>query len=138
MNQRIRVAAAVIIRDGLVLIGRRKEGRFLGMWENQGGKVEPGETDEEALVRELHEELGVESTVGQPLAAFYFDYSSRVGHCVITFYRVEITGDPAPLCHDRLLWVDAPLLYILNFTPASHLVRELLYDMLRQDPWATR
>jgi 8-oxo-dGTP diphosphatase len=55
-------AVALIDRDGRVLLAQRPEGKSMaGLWEFPGGKVEPGETPEAALVRELHEELGIET-----------------------------------------------------------------------------
>ncbi len=55
-------AVALIDRDGRVLIAKRPEGKAMaGLWEFPGGKVEPGETPESALIRELHEELGIET-----------------------------------------------------------------------------
>lgn len=57
----IKVTAAIIEKDGHILIGRRKAGRFADMWEFPGGKVEGAETPEECLKRELREELDVEA-----------------------------------------------------------------------------
>ena len=55
-------AVALIDRDGRVLLAQRPEGKSMaGLWEFPGGKIEPGETPEAALVRELHEELGIET-----------------------------------------------------------------------------
>ncbi len=55
-------AVALIDRDGRVLLAQRPEGKSMaGLWEFPGGKVEPGETPEAALIRELHEELGIET-----------------------------------------------------------------------------
>jgi 8-oxo-dGTP diphosphatase len=61
---------AGVIRDarGRILLARRTEGRDLaGLWEFPGGKHEPGESAEDALVRELHEELGIDVELGAPL-----------------------------------------------------------------------
>ncbi|WP_152354028.1 NUDIX domain-containing protein [Brachybacterium subflavum] len=61
----IAVVGAIIVRDGLVFAARRSPERSAGgLWEFPGGKVEPGETPQEALVRELREELGVRVEVG--------------------------------------------------------------------------
>src|SRR3546814_13948686 len=70
-SRRVEVMAAAITDPrGRVLLARRTEGRDLaGLWEFPGGKREPGETPEHALVRELREELGIEVKIGAPLIA---------------------------------------------------------------------
>lgn len=62
------IVAAVIARGGRILIAQRDRGSLAGMWEFPGGKREPGETDGEALRREIHEELGIAIEVGDPAA----------------------------------------------------------------------
>src|SRR3546814_578594 len=79
MPDRIDVmAAAITDARGRVLLARRTEGRDLaGLWEFPGGKREPGETPEHALVRELREELGIEVKVGAPLIAVAQQYPHK-------------------------------------------------------------
>ncbi len=75
-DRRIRVAAAVVWRDGRVLLTRRPPGGRFGLqWEFPGGKFEPGETAEQALVRELREELGVGSVPRGTLAVESHEYA---------------------------------------------------------------
>jgi 8-oxo-dGTP diphosphatase len=75
------VAAALIDADGRVLLAQRPEGRSMaGLWEFPGGKVEPGETPEAALIRELHEELSIEVRL-KCLAPFTF-----ASHAYATFH----------------------------------------------------
>jgi mutator protein MutT len=75
--RRIRVAAAVVRREGRVLMTRRPPGGPFGLlWEFPGGKLEPGETVEQALARELHEELGVGARPGTTLAVRTHDYAN--------------------------------------------------------------
>lgn len=62
--KRIEVVAAVIRKEGAFFATQRGYGEFEGMWEFPGGKIEPGETPEVALMREIQEELGVDITVG--------------------------------------------------------------------------
>lgn len=97
--------AAVIERDGHFLAARRTEPPALaGRWEFPGGKVEPGETDAEALIRECREELGVQITVGPPIGP---EYPINDGTWTVRTYRAELrSGEPQPLeCHDALRWL---------------------------------
>jgi 8-oxo-dGTP diphosphatase len=99
------VVAAVIERDGRFLAARRTEPAALaGRWEFPGGKVEPGETEAEALVRECREELGVQIEVG---AAVGPQYTAGGGALIVRTYRAElVSGEPEPLeCHDALRWL---------------------------------
>ena len=72
------VAAGLVVRDGRVLISRRPEGRHQGgKWEFPGGKLEVGESPEEALVRELREELGIETKTGRIREVKFYQYPDR-------------------------------------------------------------
>ena len=83
------VAAAVIIRDGRVLLTRRAEGRHLaGLWEFPGGKLEPGEPPEVAVVRECREECGIEVAVTHLLEVTRHRYPER--DVLLLFYRCEL------------------------------------------------
>ena len=74
-GRRIRVVAAVVIQDGRLLLTQRPPGDPLALqWELPGGKVEPGETPEHALVREIREELGVGATAGAVIEVDTHDY----------------------------------------------------------------
>jgi len=100
-----KVTAAVIERDGTVLIGRRKKAdRFGGVWEFPGGKLEPGESPEAGLRRELKEELGLETSVGPFLGLF--PYVSGPLAIELMAYRVTIRGGELVLTdHDEIRWV---------------------------------
>ncbi len=83
------VAAAVIIKDGRVLLTRRAEGQHLaGLWEFPGGKLEAGESPEEALVRECREECGIEVEVGQILDVTHHRYPEK--DVLLLFYRCAL------------------------------------------------
>jgi 8-oxo-dGTP diphosphatase len=79
----VAVAAAVVIRNGCVLLARRPAGAHLeGLWEFPGGKIEPGESPEEAVVRELREELGIDVVPRARLASIDHRYPDRRIHLV--------------------------------------------------------
>lgn len=89
---RLRVAAAVVWDEGRVLLTRRPPGGPLGlMWEFPGGKIETGETPERAVVREIHEELGVEATPLEVLAVERHDYDHGL-EVEIVFIRCTLAS----------------------------------------------
>jgi len=99
------VVAAVIERNGKILIGQRKRGGSHPLkWEFPGGKVEAGEESRAALVRELREELGVEAQAGEEMDA----YEVRYGEGPLTqlrFYRVtQFEGEPQNLDFEQIVW----------------------------------
>jgi len=90
--RRLRVAAAVIWNEGRLLMTRRPPGGPRGlMWEFPGGKVESGETPERAIVRELHEELGVDATAHEVLAVETHDYPDGL-EVEIVFLRCALAA----------------------------------------------
>lgn len=98
------VVAAAIERDGRYLAARRtKPDWAAGRWEFPGGKVEPGESDTDALAREIREELGVEISVGERVPGEWPLHDDLVLH----LYVATLTdGEPQPLDHhDALRWV---------------------------------
>ena len=101
--RRITVAAAVVWRDGRVLLTRRPPGGPLGLkWEFPGGKLEPGETVEQALVRELREELGVGSVPRGTLAVETHEYAHGVS-VELHFVACELDSPdfrPSPEVHE--------------------------------------
>ena len=70
----VRVTAAVIIRDGRIFATQRGYGDYKDWWEFPGGKIEPGETPEQALKREILEELATEIAVGRKIMTVEYDY----------------------------------------------------------------
>ncbi len=99
------VVVAVMERDGLVLICQRKPGgRHPLKWEFPGGKVEPGETNEAALARELQEELGVSAEVGPEITRYEYAYPGRPPVLLI-FHRVRgWRGQPLNLAFAEIRW----------------------------------
>lgn len=81
MIKKLDVVAAIIERDGKILLAQRpRHADQAGLWEFAGGKVEPGETQPQALIRELREELGIDATPGVYIASHQRDVSGRRIH----------------------------------------------------------
>lgn len=122
----IRVVAAVVERGGRFLLCERPaDKRHGGLWEFPGGKLEPGETSEEAARRELFEELGVVvSSVGGQLFAIH-DPGSEF---VIEFHPVAFEGEPLCLEHAALAWVTIPAMLALNLAPSDRRFAQFLKD----------
>jgi A/G-specific adenine glycosylase len=99
------VTAAVIQRDGLVLIARRHDNGLLGgLWEFPGGKVQDGEDLSACLWREIHEELGAEISVVEPLGVYRHAYT----HFRVTLHAFRCTlvrGEPVPIQASAVTWV---------------------------------
>ncbi|MFK7931346.1 MAG: (deoxy)nucleoside triphosphate pyrophosphohydrolase [Myxococcota bacterium] len=94
-----------IIKDRRVLIALRGPGRDLaGLWELPGGKVESGEADAQALVRELREELGVQVQVGERIGVSEHEGGTRP-LVLVAYACTLIGGSPQPLEHRALEWV---------------------------------
>lgn len=129
MKEPLHVAAAVIRRDGRILICRRGPGgSCAGLWEFPGGKVEAGETAQTCAVRECREELGVEVAAGKELWRTRYQYPDR--EVALTFLEARwIQGTPTPLVHLELRWVLPAELVQFDFCPAD---RELI-ERLAQD-----
>jgi mutator protein MutT len=99
------VAAAVLQKEGLVLIARRRPGGPRGgLWEFPGGKIEAGETAPVALRRELREELGIDTDIGECLLETEHAYPDLTVRLIVHRAIVR-SGDPQPLDHDELRWV---------------------------------
>jgi len=98
------VAAALFDEQGRVLIAERPAGKHMaGWWEFPGGKVAPGESDAQALVRELREELGVDAQPDTEIMTLTHEYPDRVVDLVL--WRVSAVGVPRGLDSQQLKWV---------------------------------
>jgi 8-oxo-dGTP diphosphatase len=117
------VMAGAVLRDGAVLVARKDSGPEAGKWELPGGKLEDGETEQQALARELAEELGVKVRVGDRLGT---DVALPDG-MVLRTRRVDLVdGEPQPSEHSELRWIGAADLAGLDWLPADrHLVPAL-------------
>lgn len=119
--RRTQVAVAVLTRaDGAFLLASRPPGKpYAGYWEFPGGKVEPGETVHAALVRELHEELGIEVIHATPWITRYFDYPhARV---TLSFFRVsDWHGETHAKEGQTLAWQTPGTINVAPVLPANH------------------
>ena len=111
--------AAALIRDGSrFLIGRRPAGKARGgLWEFVGGKVEPGETPAEALVRECREELGAAVTMGREYGEWIHAYPDLTVRLIL--FEAELHGEPKPLEHEALRWITPAEIPGYDFCPAD-------------------
>lgn len=116
MTPRIEVVAGVIEKGGRILACQRRAGdRHPLRWEFPGGKVDPGETCEEALVRELREELAIEATPGVRLAVEEFQYEGRPPIRLHFFAVCGYSGEMANLAFAAIRWVPREELPALDF-----------------------
>ncbi len=114
------IGVAVIWNDReQILIDRRlQKGVMGGLWEFPGGKIEPSETLEECIKREIYEELGIDIEVGEHLITVEHVYTHL--HVTLTVHHCRhITGVPQPLECDEVLWVDLDELEQFSFPEAN-------------------
>lgn len=114
----INVVAAVIMKEGRVFATQRGYGEFKDGWEFPGGKVEAGESPEEALRREIREELEVEVNVGDLIDTIEYDYPAF--HLSMKCYACTIAGgSPHLLEHEAARWLTADQLDSVAWLPAD-------------------
>jgi 8-oxo-dGTP diphosphatase len=125
-------AAALIDGDGRVLLARRPSGKAMaGLWEFPGGKLDEGETPEEALVRELREELGIaaEAQCMAPIA--FASHSTAENHLLMPLFALrKWRGVARPLEHEALAWVKPDAFRDFSLAPADVPLAAQLRDLL--------
>jgi 8-oxo-dGTP diphosphatase len=110
------VSAGVIQRDGRILVGQRRRGdRHALKWEFPGGKVEAGETPQQALVRELREELQIEAIVGSELARYEHEYPNGSRVHLLFFAVRNYEGEPLARVFEQIRWTALESLPELDF-----------------------
>ena len=114
----IKVVAAVIFQDGKVFATQRGYGPFKDGWEFPGGKIEAGESPEEALRREISEELETEIEVGELIDTIEYDYPDF--HLSMKCFACRIiSGDLHLVEHEAAYWLNAAQLYTVDWLPAD-------------------
>jgi 8-oxo-dGTP diphosphatase len=115
------VVAAIIESQGKYLVcQRRRGGRFELLWEFPGGKKEPGETPQEALARELHEELAVKAEIGREVYRVEHKYSEMSTPIELIFFAATVDAAAVRnLVFERIEWREPRTLTELEFLPAD-------------------
>ena len=126
--KKIEVVAAILHRNGLYFTTQRGYGEIEGMWEFPGGKIEPGESREVALKREIQEELGVDIVIEDLLCTTEYDYPSF--HLTMHCYLCSIASGEIELReHKSALWLTANRLDDVAWLPADKEVIDKLKSL---------
>jgi 8-oxo-dGTP diphosphatase len=126
-----RVVAAIIERDGRLLICQRRASAILGgKWEFPGGKLRPSESPQQALARELREELGTVPAIGDLMHTVRHRYAEMAQAVDIWFFAAELQGLPRNLAFDRIVWARRDKLPRFDFVAAD---RQLISRLARRE-----
>lgn len=125
-------AVALVDRDGRVLLARRPEGKAMaGLWEFPGGKVHAGETPEAALIRELAEELGIDTHESCLAPLTFASHAYDDFHLLMPLYVCRVwRGRPEPREGQRLAWVRPTEMKDYPMPPADVPLVAMLRDLL--------
>ena len=119
--KQIRVVAALLFHEGRLFATQRGYGDWKGYWEFPGGKIEPGETPQEALIREIREELDVGIRVFSHACDVEYDYPEF--HLSMQCFRCEITaGEPKLIEHEAARWLGRDELDSVGWLPADRMI----------------
>ena len=125
----IQVVAAIIIRNGEVFATQRGYGEWKGWWEFPGGKIEPGECPQEALKREIKEELDADIAVGDLLDTVEWDYPTF--HLTMLCYVCSLESESLNLNeHSDSAWLTKETLESVKWLPADLVLLEKIAERL--------
>ena len=129
--KRIEVVAAVIRQGNRIFATQRGYGDFKDWWEFPGGKMEPGESPQEALLREIREELDAEVEVGELLRTVEYDYPAF--HLTLHCFWCTLAGETLRLNeHEAARWLSAAELGSVRWLPADEELMPLIADFLSE------
>ena len=124
-RETVAVVAAVIVKDGRFLATQRGYGELAGGWEFPGGKVEPGESPQQALAREIREELRANIEVGELLVTV--EHDNGAFHLSMECYLCRLLSDHVSLTeHSDARWLDAETMHSVEWLPADIQVVEAI------------
>ena len=127
----LNVVAAIIKKDNQILATKRGYGEFINMWEFPGGKIEPNETKEEALIREIKEEL--DCTIKPTKFALNLEYQYPTFYLKMDCFEATITeGTPKLLEHNDARWLTKDQLDEVNWIPADLTIIDYLKETMEQ------
>ena len=119
--KQIRVVAALLFHEGRLFATQRGYGDWKGYWEFPGGKIEPGETPQEALIREIREELDIGIDVSDHICDVEYDYPEF--HLSMQCFRCEIvSGEPKLLEHEAARWLKREETDTVNWLQADRII----------------
>ena len=126
----IEVVAAIIIKDGHVFATQRGYGEWQGWWEFPGGKMEAGESPQEALRREIKEELDADVSVGELLETVEWDYPNF--HLTMHCFVCSLLSESLHLNeHEAAAWLSHETLRSVKWLPADEILLDKIADYLR-------
>ena len=126
----VQVVAALIIHEGRIFATQRGYGDWKGFWEFPGGKVEPGESPEDALVREIREELATEIGVERFVTTVEWDYPTF--HLSMRCYLCSVvSGSLTLLEHEAAAWLDREHLRSVKWLPADEAILDEIDGLLQ-------
>ena len=123
------VTAGIFLKEKRVLLMRRAPGQnAAGGWEYPGGKIEPGETGEQCLRRELREELCIDAEIGAKVAESTFTTDEKVIH-LHAYHVTQYAGEIQLTVHDQMEWVPLEALLDHDQLPADYLISRTLLEV---------